>query len=77
MYKCTTVHLWELLDTEQGRSDNNVFTSNGDLGVKAPPQTGKQSIFGIMIANQINPRGKTFGLLNINMLNHPVHSQLQ
>ena len=43
-----------------------LLTSNGDFGVKAPPQTCQQSIFGIMMAPLINPWGQTFGPLNTN-----------
>ena len=35
-------------------------TSKGDFGVKAPPQTCQQSIFGILMATEINPSGQTF-----------------
>ena len=35
-------------------------TSKGDFGVKAPPQPCQQSIFGMSMATQINPRGQTF-----------------
>ena len=37
-----------------------LLTSKGDFGVKAPPQTCQQSIFGILMAPQINPWGQTF-----------------
>ena len=37
-----------------------LLTSKGDFGVKAPPQTCQQSIFGILVAPQINPWGQTF-----------------
>ena len=37
-----------------------LLTSNDDFGVKAPPQTCQQSIFGILMAPQINPWGQTF-----------------
>ena len=37
-----------------------LLTSKGDFGVKAPPQTCQQSIFGIPVAPQINPWGQTF-----------------
>ena len=35
-------------------------TSKGDFGVKAQPQTCQQSIFGVLMAPQINPWGQTF-----------------
>ena len=37
-----------------------LVTLNGDFGVKAPPQTCQQSIFGILMASQINMLGQTF-----------------
>ena len=37
-----------------------LLTSKGDFGVKAPPQTCQRSIFGILMAPQINPWGQTF-----------------
>ena len=36
------------------------------LGAKVPPQTCQQSIFRILIATQITPRGKRVALLNMN-----------
>ena len=36
-----------------------LLTSKGDFGVKAPPQTCQQTIFGILMAPQINPWGQT------------------
>ena len=36
-----------------------LLTSKGDFGVKAPPHTCQQSIFGILMAPQINPCGQT------------------
>ena len=37
-----------------------LLTSKGDFGVKAPPQTCQQSIFGILVAPQNNQWGQTF-----------------
>ena len=37
-----------------------LLTSKGDFGVRAPPQTCQQSIFGILMAPHINTWGQTF-----------------
>ena len=57
-----TVSYRTLGSPEYGMTNASNFmgTSKGDFGVKAPPQPRQQSILGMSMATQINPRGQIF-----------------